>query len=161
MRPVLLLLPLFALLLSGCYEVGGPTVTQGVRADAVKDGRWRRSDGGEVVLAWDNAESAYAIASGGKVRLAPVGALWLADYQAERNVVMLARITPEQVVFFSPSAAAEKRLAAAHGLGVKPGPVNRLSGDATARRRYLGDVAALEGSADLDEVERLVWVAPR
>lgn len=160
MRPVLLLLPLFALLLSACYDVDGPTVTQGVRAEAAKDGRWRRSDGSEVTLAWNAAEGAYGIGAGGRVRLAPLGRLWLADYQAKHNVVLLARISDEQVEFYAPSPAAEKRLAAAHGLGVLPGPVSRLPGDAAARRRYFSDLAALDGSGELQLAERLVWVGP-
>ncbi|MGE5514937.1 MAG: hypothetical protein ACM31D_03860 [Bacteroidota bacterium] len=157
MRAVLLLLS--ALLLSGCYEVSAPTVTQGVRAEGIKDGRWRRSDGSELVLSWDASAHAYRVAAGGVVRLAPVGPLWLADYQAERNVVLLARIAPEQVLLYAPTAAAEQRLAAAHGLGLRPGPVNRLSGDAAETRRYLDDLAKLDGS-ELKVAEQLVWVGP-
>lgn len=158
MRAVLLPL-LLAVLLSGCYEVAAPTVTQGVRAELVKDGRWRRSDGSELVLTWDAGAKAYRVAAGGMVRLAPLGPLWLADYQAERNVVLLARIAPEQVLLYAPVPAAEKRLAAAHGLGVRPGPVNRLTGDPVETRRYLDDLARLGGS-ELQVAERLVWVGP-
>lgn len=159
MRPILLL-PLLALLLSGCYEIAAPAVPEGVRADVVKDGRWRRSDGSELVLSWDADARAYRVAAGGLVRLAPVGPLWLADYQAARDVVLLARLAPEQVLLYAPTAAAEKRLTAAHHLAVKPGPVNRLAGDAADMRRFLADLAALDGSDELVVAERLVWVGP-
>lgn len=160
MRRAVLLLPLLALLLGGCYEVSAPTVAQGVRAEAVKDGRWRRSDGSELVLTWDGAQQAYRVAQGGVVRLAPLGQLWLADYQAQRDVVLLARVEPEQVQLYTPTPAAEKRLAAAHRLAVKPGPVYRLVGDVAETRRFLADLAALEGSGELEVAERLVWVGP-
>lgn len=149
-----------ALLLSGCYEVAAPTVTQGVRAEAVKDGRWRRADGSELVLSWDAGQQAYRVAQGGVVRLAPLGHLWLADYQAQRNVVLLARVAPEQVLLYAPTPAAEQRLAAAHRLAVKPGPVYRLVGDGAETRRFLADLAALEGSGELEVAERLVWIGP-
>lgn len=158
MRAVLLLLSV--LLLGGCYEVAAPTVTQGVRAETVKEGRWRRADGSELVLTWDAGAGAYRVAAGGVVRLAPLGKLWLADYQAERNLVLLARIAPEQVLLYAPSAAAEKRLAAVHHLAVRPGPVYRLAGDAAETRRFLEDLARLDGSDELIVAERLVWVGP-
>lgn len=156
----LAILPLLALLLGGCYELAAPAVPEGVRAEAVKDGRWRRSDGSELVLRWDADARAYRVAAGGLVRLAPVGRMWLADYQAARDVVLLARLAPEQVLLYAPTAAAEKRLAATHRLTVKPGPVNRLSGDAADTRRFLADLAALDGSDELVVAERLVWVGP-
>lgn len=156
--PVLVLL--LSLGLAACYEVRGPTVAEGVRAEAVKDGLWRRSDGSEVTLAWDAAAGAYAIGMGGKVRLAPLGNLWLADYQAERNIVMLAALRGDQVVFYSPTPEAETRLAAAHGLALKPGPIKRLAGEPAARQRYMADLAALCGTGELVEVERLSFVAP-
>lgn len=160
MRPLLALLPVLAVLLSGCYETRAPVVAQGVRAEAIKDGRWRRSDGSELVLAWNAAQSAYRVDAGGEVRLAPVGKLWLADYQAERNVVLLAGVGKDQVVLYEPTREAEARLMAAHGLGVRPGPVNQLSGDETELRRFLGDLAKLQGSGELREAERLTWVGP-
>ncbi|MGE5475513.1 MAG: hypothetical protein ACM3Q1_02575 [Bacteroidales bacterium] len=159
MRAILLPL-LLAALLGGCYEVSTPVVSQGARAEMVKEGRWRRSDGSELVLTWDAAAHAYRVAAGGMVRLEPVGQLWLADYQAERNVVLLARIAPEQVLLYVPSPAAEKRLAAAHGLSVRPGPVNRLNGDAGETRRYLTDLARLDSSGELVVAERLEWLGP-
>jgi hypothetical protein len=158
MRAVLVPL-LLAVLLSGCYEVAEPLIPQGVRAELVKDGRWRRSDGSELVLTWDASAKAYRVAAGGVVRLAPMGPLWLADYQAERDVVLLARIAPEQVLLYAPVPAAEKRLMAAHGLGVRPGPVNRLIGGAVETRRYLDDLARLDGT-ELQVAEQLVWVGP-
>lgn len=160
MRAVLALLPVIVLLLSGCYETRAPVLRDGVRADAVKEGRWRRADGSEVVLRWDAAEHAYAVGAGGKVRLARLGRLWLADYQAERNVVLLARLAPEQVVLVAPTPEAERRLAAAHHLTVRPGPVHRLAGDDESLRRYLSDLAALDGTGELREAERLTWIGP-
>lgn len=159
MRAVLLPL-LLAALLSGCYETAAPTVTEGVRAEMVKDGRWRRSDGSELVLTWDASARAYRVAQGGVVRLAPLGQLWLADYQAQRNVVLVARIAPEQVLLYEPVPAAEGRLLAAHHLGLHPGPVNRLNGNAAETRRFLDDVARLDATGELKVAERLVWVGP-
>lgn len=160
MRPLLVVLPVLAVMLSGCYETRAPVVAQGVRAEVVKDGRWRRSDGSELVLSWDQTDSAYRVKAGGEVRLAPLGSLWLADYQAERNVVLLARLGKDQVVLFEPTPEAEARLTAAHGLGVRPGPVNQLSGDPAELRRFLGDLAKLADSGELREAERLTWVGP-
>lgn len=161
MRPVRLLpLLLLAALLGGCYQTDGPTVAQGVKIETLKDGVWRRSDGSTLRLWWDAGSNAYAVASGGHVRLEPAGPLWLADYQAERNVVMLARVTTDTVELLQPSPAAEQRLAATHALTVRPGPVNRLSGDAAARRHYLAELAALDGSPDLVVAERLSRVNP-
>lgn len=160
MRPLFVFLPVLAVLLSGCYETRAPVVTNGVRAEAMKDGRWRRADGSELVLSWNQADSAYRVDAGGEVRLAPLGALWLADYQAERNVVLLARLSKDQVVLLEPTPEVEAKLIAAHGLGVRPGPVNRLSGDPAELRRFLGDLAKLEGAGVLREAERLTWVGP-
>lgn len=160
MRPLLLALPLLALMLSACYETAAPVVTEGVRAEAVKDGRWRRADGSEVVLTWDESARAYRVEAGGMVRLAPLGKLWLADYQAARNVVLLARLAPDSVILYAPTPEAEQKAMAAHGLSLRPGPVNRLSGDGESQRRFLLDLAALEGSPHLREAERLEWVGP-
>ena len=160
MRPLLFVLPLLALMLSACYETAAPVLAEGVRADAVRDGRWRRADGSEVVLAWDEGLRAYRVGAGGHVRLAPLGGLWLADYQAARNVVLLARLAPDSVVLYAPTAEAEKRAMAAHGLSLRPGPVHRLSGDPDRQRRFLRDLAALDGTPDLREAERLVWIGP-
>lgn len=161
MRRFLPLLPLFALLLSGCYETRIPVVAEGVRPDGIRDGRWRRADGSELELSWAAAEGAFRVGAGGKVRLAPLGRLWLADYQAERNVVLLARLAPDGVVLLEPTPETEKRLAAVHGLGVRPGPINRLAGgDGAAVRGFLADLAALDGTGQLREADRLVWVGP-
>lgn len=161
MRRLLPLLPLFALLLSGCYETRAPVVAEGVRPDGIRDGRWRRADGSELELSWAAAEGAFRVGAGGKVRLAPLGRLWLADYQAERNVVLLARLAPDGVVLLEPTPETEKRLAAVHGLGVRPGPINRLAGgDGAAVRGFLADLAALDGTGQLREADRLVWVGP-
>lgn len=149
---------LLALGLSACYEVRGPTVAEGVRVDAIRDGVWQRSDGSEVGLTWNAASGSYAISLGGTVRLAPLGPLWLVDYQAERNIVMVAALRDNAVVFLEPSPEAEKRLAAAHGLALKPGPIKRLAAGAVERQRYLAAVAALAGTSDLVEVERLSWL---
>ncbi len=160
MRRLLSVLPLLVLVLSGCYETRAPVVAEGVRPDGIRDGRWRRGDGSELELSWTGTEHAFRVGAGGKVRLAPLGRLWLADYQAERNVVLLARLSPDGVVLLEPTPEAERRLAAAHGLGVRPGPVNRLAGDDAAVRGFLTDLAALDGTGQLREADRLVWVGP-
>lgn len=152
-----LLAPLLLILaLAGCYQGDGPLLADGAQGP-VKDGLWRRADGGEVDLTWDNAAKAYRVGAGGVVKLAPAGELWLADYQAERDIVLLARLSPEQVALLQPSPEAEKRLLAAHKLTLKPGPIRVLSGSAADRRRYLAAAAELP-EAELVEVGRLVWV---
>lgn len=160
MRRLLPVLPLLVLVLSGCYETRAPVVAEGVRPDGIRDGRWRRGDGSELELSWAGTEHAFRVGAGGKVRLAPLGRLWLADYQAERNVVLLARLAPDGVVLLEPTPETERRLAAAHGLGVRPGPINRLAGDDAAVRGFLTDLAALDGTGQLREADRLVWVGP-
>lgn len=149
---------LLSLGVAACYEVREPTLAEGVRVEGLPDGVWRRSDGSEVALAWDGDAKGYRVSLGGTVRLAPVGKLWLADYRAERSIVMLARVGAEQVVFLAPSDEAERRLAGGHGLALKPGPIKRLTGEAGERRQYLEDLAALAGTPDLVEVERLTRV---
>ncbi|HTH15459.1 MAG TPA: hypothetical protein VL974_02295 [Magnetospirillum sp.] len=154
------LLPLLLILaLAGCYQGDGPVLAEGAQGP-VKDGVWRRADGGEVELAWDGSTGGYRVGAGGVVRLAKAGELWLADYQAERDIVLLAKLTPEQVVLVQPKPEAEQRLLATHKLALKAGPIRLLSGSAAERRSYLAAAATLPES-DLVEVGRLTWMAAR
>lgn len=157
LAPFLLVLPL---VLTGCFETDGPTLDAGVRAEQVPDGVWRRADGREVRLSWDGAHGAYALDSGGLVRLVPLGAMWLVDYQAERSVLMLAEIGPDGVSLLQPRPEVARRLALADGVKVRPGPLERLDGDAAARRRFMDHLSRLAGSGDLVVTEHLTRVGP-
>jgi hypothetical protein len=147
---------LAAVTLSACYQVQAPVVETGVQAEGVADGTWRRADGSEVALAWDETARAYRVSAGGMVRLAPTnGGLYLADYQAERRIVLLLKAAPRELVFLSPPAAAESGLAARHGAAIKAGPIKLLNGEPQAVAAAL---AAMAARADLVEAGRLTRV---
>lgn len=149
---------LAALTLSACYEVQGPVVAEGVRAAGIADGSWRRDDGTEIALTWDEAARAYRVGAGGVVRLAPAAnGLYLADYQAERRIVLLLKASPRELVFLLPPESVERGVAAGHGATIKAGPIKLLNGDATAVAAAL---AAMSTRPDLTEAGRLVRVGP-
>jgi hypothetical protein len=150
---VLLGLAVITTALSACYEVQEPVVARGVRAPGIADGVWQRADGSEVGIQWDESSGAYRISAGGSVRLAAVGpSLYLADYQAERRIVMLVRTSENELSFTLPPPELEKNLAAASGATVRPGPIKLLGGPSQAIRAYL---AAMAARPDLVEAERL------
>ncbi|CAA7624740.1 conserved hypothetical protein [Magnetospirillum sp. LM-5] len=149
---------LTVLSLSACYQVQVPVVDKGVRAPGVADGTWRRDDGTEVGLSWDEAAQAYRVSAGGVVRLAPAAnGLYVADYQAERRIVLLLRASPRELVFLAPPEPVEKGLAAVHGAAIKAGPIKLLNGDVQAVAATLGAMAA---RPDLAEAGRLTRVGP-
>lgn len=150
---------LLGLLLAACYQVTPAVVEQGVALPGWRDGVYGRDDGSQVDVRWDGGRAAYGVGAGGWVRLAPLaGELYLADYQAERRIALLARRDDGgDLVFLAPPPELERRLVVAHGLAVRPGPIPRLDGDADALRRYFAALAG-QGAAGLVEVARLRWL---
>jgi hypothetical protein len=149
---------LSAATLSACYQVQGPVVDKGVRVAGIADGTWRRADGSEIALTWDEAAAAYRVGAGGMVRLAPAAnGLYLADYQAERRIVLLLKANARELVFLLPPEAAETGLATGHGAAIKPGPIKLLNGKAQA---VAATLAAMAARPDLVEAGRLTRVGP-
>lgn len=146
------------IMLSACYQVTPVVVEKGVAAPGWKDGLYGRDDGTQVDIRWDGDQSAYVVGAGGVVRLAPLtGGLYLADYQAERRIVLLARLEPSgDVVFLIPSGPSEVQGTNAQGLVVRPGPIPRLEGPAAAIRDYFAALAA--DRPGLVEAGRLRWL---
>lgn len=154
-----ILLPL-CLLLAACWQVKDPVVAQGRRVDGLADGLYRRSDGSEIMIRWNPAQGRYDVGmTGGSARAAPLGGgLWLVDYADAVRLVLVAGIRDGAIVVHAPSPDVEARLAKAHGLTLKPGPVLILGGPPQAVHALAADVAALAGSPDLAEAERLIKV---
>ncbi len=146
------------LLLSACYQVTPPVVENGVAVPGWKDGIYGRDDGTQVDIRWDGGRAAYVVGAGGEVRLERLNdGLYLADYQAERRIVMLARLEADgDVVFLIPAPAQERQVTKSHGVSVRPGPIPRLDGSAGAIRAYFAALAA--DKADLVEAGRLRWL---
>ncbi|MBR9973268.1 hypothetical protein [Magnetospirillum sulfuroxidans] len=146
-----------ALLLSACYQVSSPVVETGMAVPGWRDGVYGRDDGTQVDIRWDGEQGGYVIGAGGVVRLARLNAsLFVADYQAERRIVLLARMAENgDVVFLVPSAEAERHLTAQNHLSVRPGPIPRLDGSSASVRRYFQDLAT---QAELTEAARLRWL---
>lgn len=146
------------LMLSACYQVAPPLVETGVAVPGWKDGVYGRDDGTQVDIRWDGGQGAYVVGAGGLVRLAPLaGGVYLADYQAERRIVMLARMEAGgDVVFLTPSPQREAQAVQSHGLSLRPGPIPRLDGSASAIRAYFAALATERG--DLVEAGRLRWL---
>lgn len=146
------------LMLSACYQVSPPLVENGVAVHGWKDGVYGRDDGTQVDIRWDGDQGAYVVGAGGLVRLAPLaGGVYLADYQAERRIVMLARMEAGgDVVFLTPSPQREAQAIQSQGLSLRPGPIPRLDGSASAIRAYFAALAAEKG--DLVEAGRLRWL---
>jgi hypothetical protein len=144
---------LLATSVAACYEVESPVVEKGVRVQGIADGKWLLPDGRTMSVTWDETNGAYQIGAGGSVRLAPVtDTLYLADYQAERRIVMLMKAAPDRVTFYLPTDAVEKTLAGSSGASIKAGPVKILGGAPKSVQAYL---AALAGRGDLTEAGHL------
>lgn len=146
------------LMLSACYQVAPSVVEKGIAVPGWKDGVYGRDDGTQVDIRWDGDQGAYVVGAGGVVRLAPLsGDVYLADYQAERRIVMLARLESDgDVVFLTPSSQRETQVARSQGVSLRPGPIPRLDGSASAIRAYFAALAMEKG--DLVEVGRLRWL---
>lgn len=150
-------LVLVGLLLSACYQVSPSVVETGIAVPGWRDGVYGRDDGTQVDIRWDGDQGAYVIGAGGVVRLSQLNkTLFLADYQAERRIVLLARREENgDVVFLTPSAEAERRFTAQNQLSIKPGPIPRLDGSTSSIRHYFLDLA---DQAELTEAARLRWL---
>jgi hypothetical protein len=153
----LLLFVLMSAALSACYQVSAPVVEAGVRAPGLADGAYRQDDGTKVALHWDQALGGYRIDSGGVVKVRPLTDLiYLADYQAERRIALLARRSQSgDLVFLVPPQSLEKQMTTQAGLSLRAGPIKILDGDADKLLRYFSSLAA---SPDLIEAGRLTLI---
>ncbi|KIL99140.1 hypothetical protein CCC_03358 [Paramagnetospirillum magnetotacticum MS-1] len=153
---------IFVLLASACYQVDGETVaaSASIRVDGVKDGRYRRPDGVEVRVRWNEGEKQYDVASPdgptGKARAARLApGLFLVQYLDAARLTLMAAPKGDDVVLFFADKVAEPRLLKAHGLGLKPGPINALTGPARAVADFYKDLAV---SGEFREGERLIYL---
>jgi hypothetical protein len=158
----ILVAPLAVLLLSACWQVEGETVPAeaAIRAEGVKDGLYRRSDGSELAVRWNAAEKLYDIGGGGvgKARAMPAGGgLTLVQFTGNLRVALLATRKGDDLVMLAPAPEANKALTARHGVTVRPGPINHLTGTPVAVKAYLAEAAALP-AAQLVEAGRLKFV---
>lgn len=158
MRPLAALL--CCLILSACWQVKDPVVARGARVDGLADGLYRRPDGSEIMIRWNPGEGRYDVGmNGGGARVAPLGGgLFLVDYADAVRLVLVAGIEDGAIVIHTPTREAEARLAKAHGLTLKHGPVLVLAGRPEAVRALAADAATLAGTPDLVVAERLVRV---
>jgi hypothetical protein len=153
---------LLLLLLPACYQVEGETVpaAQSIRVDGVKDGRYRRPDGVEVKVSWNAAEKQYDVATPdgptGKARAARLApGLFLVQYVDAARLTVMAAPKGDDVVLYFAAKEVEPRMLKAHGLGLRPGPINALTGPARAVADFFKDLAA---SGDFKEGEKLVYL---
>ncbi|CUW41685.1 conserved protein of unknown function [Magnetospirillum sp. XM-1] len=153
---------LLLLLLPACYQVEGDTVaaSASVRVDGVKDGRYRRPDGVEVRVTWNAADKHYDVATPdgptGKARAARLApGLFLVQYVDAARLTLMAAPKGDDVVLFFATKEAEPRLLKAHGLGLKPGPINALTGPARGVADFFKDLAV---SGEFKEGEKLVYL---
>lgn len=152
------------LLLSACWQVDGDTVPAdaAIRAEGVKDGVYRRADGSELAVRWNAAERVYDIGGGGvgKARAMRIGEhLTLVQFTGNIRLALLATLSGDDLVMLGPAPAVERRLAAKHGVVVRPGPINHLSGPPAAVRAYIAEAATLP-AAELVEAGRLTYGGP-
>ena len=153
---------IFVLLLGACYQVEGDTVpaSASIRVEGIKDGLYRRPDGVEVQLRWNAAERSYDLAAkdgpGGKARAARLASgLYLVQYSDAARLTLMAAVQGDDVVLFEPEKATEQRLLKAHGLGLRPGPINSLTGPTGSVANFFKDLAA---SGEYKESARMVLV---
>ena len=153
--------------LGACYQVEGETVPAAlsVRVDGLNDGLYRRPDGVEVMIAWNAARQAYDVtaydvtgkdAPGGTARATRlVPGVFLVQYRDAASLTLLASLQGKDVVLMAPLKATEQSLIKAHGLGLRPGPINALTGPGRALTDFFKDLAA---SGDYTEGGRLVFL---
>ncbi len=153
---------LLLLLLPACYQVEGETIaaSASIRVDAIKDGRYRRPDGVEVRVTWNAAEKQYDVAPPtgptGKARAARLApGLFLVQYVDAARLTLMAAPKGDDVALFFATKEAEPRLLKAHGLSIKPGPINALTGPARGVTDFFKDLAM---SGDFKEGEMLVYL---
>ncbi|OAN50182.1 hypothetical protein A6A04_01870 [Paramagnetospirillum marisnigri] len=153
------------LLVSACYQVDGDVVplSSSVRVEGVRDGLYRRPDGVEVRVHWNEADKVYDVVApgseqgrGGTARAQRVASgLYLVQYMDVTRLALLARMDGSDMVLMAPNKDAEPRLLKAHGLGLKPGPINGLLGSGGMARNFFKDLAA---SGDFAEGGRMTFV---
>ena len=153
---------LFLLLLGACYQVEGETVpaAASVRVDRVKDGRYRRPDGVEVAVRWNADQRQYDVATkdgpAGTARAARLAAgVYLVQYKDAASLTLLAAVQGDDVVLFAPNKPAEQEMIKAHGLSLRPGPINALVGPPRSVTNFLKDLAA---SGEYAEGGRMVYL---
>jgi len=153
---------LLLLLLPACYQVEGETVapSASIRVEGVKDGRYRRPDGIEVRISWNAAEKQYDVATPdgptGKARAARLApGLFLVQYVDAARLTLMAAPKGDDVVLYFATKEAEPRLLKAHGLGLKPGPINALTGPTRGVIDFFKDLAM---SGDFKDGEKLVYL---
>ena len=162
MRRLAVLLVL--LLLPACYQVESETVpaSASVRVEGFKDGLYRRPDGIDVRVAWNAAEKHYDVVAKdgppGTARASRLTSeLFLVQYRDVARLTLMARIKGDDMVLLVPEKSAEPRLLKAHGLGLRPGPINVLTGPTPSVNAFFKDLAA---SGAFVESERLEYIAP-
>ena len=155
---------LVVLLLPACYQVEGETVppSASIRVEGFKDGLYRRPDGVEVRIAWNAAEKSYDVVARqgppGKARASRLASgLFLVQYMDAARLTLMARIKGDDMVLLVPEKSAEPRLLKAHGLGLRPGPINALTGPTQSVNNFFKDLAV---SGDFVESERLAYISP-
>lgn len=163
MRRIAALLVLLSL--AACYQVEAETVpaSASIRVDGIKDGRYRRPDGIEVSVRWNETEKLYDVIAdgaekgrGGTARAARIASgLYLVQYMDAARLSLLASVQGNDVVLFTPTKEAEPQLIKAHGLSLRPGPINGLIGSPTGVRNFFKDLAA---SGDYVESARLTYL---
>lgn len=153
---------LLVLLLPACYQVDGDTVpaAASVRVEGVKDGLYRRPDGVEVRVAWNAAERQYDVTAKdgptGKARAARLTPdLFLVEYLDAARLTVMAAPQGDDVVLYVAPKETETRLLKAHGLTLKPGPINALTGKPAAIAAYFKDLAASGGMTEGGRLVRL------
>lgn len=141
-----------ALLVASCYQVDGETVPQSasIKVEGLKEGLYDRPDGVKVLVRWNQAERQYDVTAqgegqngGGKARATRVAnQLYLVQYSDAARLTLLASVKGDDVVLLLPNKAVEQRLAKAHGVGIRPGPINALTGSVGSVLNFYKDVVA-------------------
>lgn len=158
------LVPALALVLSACWQVEGDTVPAeaGVRAEGVRDGLYRRPDGTEVAVRWNQERRHYDIGAG-RARVQPVAGtgLYLVQYQDPTlKLTLLAQPKGDDVVLYAPTPEADRKMAPRFGLSAKAGPITQLQGDPARVRDYVAELARQVGGPTVVEAGRMAFASP-
>ncbi len=93
---------------------------------------------------------------GGRARAARlVSGVYLGQYADAARLTLLASVDGNDVVLFGPTKPAEQRLLKAHGLTLRPGPINSLSGSGGSVANFFKDLGA---SGEYVETGRLTYI---
>jgi hypothetical protein len=161
-RVLLALLSLASL--AACWQVDGDVVPLDarLRPQGVRDGVYRRSDGTELAVRWNETEGAFDVGGSavGKARVTKAGTgMYLVQFTGNMRLAVLAAADGDDLVLFTPGPAAQARLATRHGVGLRPGPIDQLVGPPAAVRAYLAEAATLP-PAELARAGRLAYGGP-